>query len=115
MIDLGEAIYLTPNLGWLGYIVGGFLFGVGMTLASGCGQRTLVRVGGGNLKSLVVLLLLGLTAYMTMRGLPALFRVEVVEATNFNLPPQFRQHPGRRGDRAHHSRWLVRDRRRRLR
>ena len=85
MIDLGEAIYLTPNLGWLGYIVGGFLFGVGMTLASGCGQRTLVRVGGGNLKSLVVLLLLGLTAYMTMRGLLALFRVEVIEATNFNL------------------------------
>jgi uncharacterized membrane protein YedE/YeeE len=85
MIDLGEAIYLTPNFGWLGYIVGGFIFGVGMTLASGCGQRTLVRVGGGNLKSLVVLLLLGMTAYMTMRGLLALFRVEVIEAANFNL------------------------------
>ena len=85
MIDLGEAIYLTPNFGWLGHIVGGFLFGVGMTLASGCGQRTLVRVGGGNLKSLVVLLLLGLTAYMTMRGLLALLRVEVFDATNFDL------------------------------
>jgi uncharacterized membrane protein YedE/YeeE len=85
MIDLGEAIYLTPNFGWLGYIVGGFLFGVGMTLASGCGQRTLVRVGGGNLKSLVVLLLLGMTAYMTMRGLFALVRVEVIEVTTFNL------------------------------
>ena len=65
MIDLSQAIYLTTNFGWLGYILGGFLFGVGMTLASGCGQRTLVRVGGGNLKSLVVLLFLGLTAYMT--------------------------------------------------
>lgn len=85
MIDLGESIYLTANFGWLGHIVGGFVFGVGMTLASGCGQRTLVRVGGGNLKSLVVALLLGITAYMTMRGLLALVRVDVFEPTNINL------------------------------
>ena len=50
IIDVSEAIYLTPNFGWLGYLLGGFVFGIGMTLASGCGQRTLVRVGGGNLK-----------------------------------------------------------------
>ena len=85
VIDLGEAVYLTQNFGWLGYIMGGFLFGIGMTLASGCGQRTLVRVGGGNLKSLVVLLILGLTAYMTMRGLLAILRVNAVELTNINL------------------------------
>ena len=85
VVDLGQAMYLTPNFSWLGYITGGLLFGIGMTLASGCGQRTLVRVGGGNLKSLVVMLLLGLTAYMTMRGLLALVRVNVVEVTNLNL------------------------------
>ena len=85
LVDIGQAIYLTPNFGWLGYILGGFLFGVGMTLASGCGQRTLVRLGGGNLKSLFVMLLLGLTAYMTMRGLFALVRVNVIEITNVQL------------------------------
>ena len=85
VIDVSEAIYLTPNFGWLGYLLGGFLFGVGMTLASGCGQRTLVRFGGGNLKSLVVLILLGLTAYMTMRGVLALVRVNVIEVTNIDL------------------------------
>jgi len=85
LIDLGDAIYLTPNFGWLGYLLGGFLFGIGMTLASGCGQRTLVRVGGGNLKSLVAMLFLGLTAYMTMRGLLALVRVNVIEVTNVSL------------------------------
>ncbi len=85
IIDVGESIYLTPNLGWLGHLLGGFLFGVGMTLASGCGQRTLVRVGGGNLKSLVVMILLGLTAYMTMRGLLALVRVNAIEVTNIDL------------------------------
>jgi len=84
-IDLNQAIYLTTNFGWLGYLLGGFLFGIGMTLASGCGQRTLVRVGGGNLKSLVVMLFLGLTAYMTLRGLLALVRINVIETTNIKL------------------------------
>lgn len=85
MININDAFYLTTNFGWLGYVLGGFLFGIGMTLASGCGQRTLVRVGAGNLKSLVVILILGLSAYMTMRGLLALFRVNVIDASNINL------------------------------
>ncbi len=85
VINIDDAFYLTPNFGWLGYLLGGFLFGIGMTLASGCGQRTLARVGSGNLKSLVVLMILGLTAYMTMRGLLALFRVNVIEVSNINL------------------------------
>ena len=85
VVNINDAFYLTPNFGWLGYLLGGFLFGIGMTLASGCGQRTLARVGGGNLKSLVVLMILGLTAYMTMRGLLALFRVNVIEVSNINL------------------------------
>jgi uncharacterized membrane protein YedE/YeeE len=84
-IELNQAIYLTPNLGWLGYLLGGALFGIGMTLASGCGQRTLVRVGGGNLKSLVVMLFLGLTAYMTMRGLLALVRVNLIDVSSVDL------------------------------
>ena len=85
IIDIGEAIYLTPNFGWLGNLLGGFLFGVGMTLASGCANRTLVRLGGGNLKSLVVMIMLGLTAYMTMRGVLALVRVNAIEVTNIDL------------------------------
>lgn len=83
--DLGQSIYLTPNFGWLGHLLGGLLFGIGMTMGSGCGQRTLVRVGGGNLKSLVVMLMLGITAYMTLRGLLALLRVNVIELANVDL------------------------------
>jgi uncharacterized membrane protein YedE/YeeE len=85
LVDVDQAIYRTPNFGWLGHILGGFLFGVGMTLASGCGQRTLVRFGGGNLKSLVVALLLGISAYATMRGLLALVRVNAIEVSNVDL------------------------------
>lgn len=84
-VDLGKSIYLAPNFGWMGHVLGGFLFGVGMTLGGGCGQRTLVRVGGGNLKSFVVMLLLGITAYMTLGGLLALVRIKAIEVTNIDL------------------------------
>ncbi len=47
--------YRTANFAWLRYVLGGLLFGIGMTLGSGCGNKTFVRIGGGNLKSLVLL------------------------------------------------------------
>lgn len=47
--------YRTANFAWLRYLLGGLMFGIGMTLGSGCGNRTFVRIGGGNLKSLVLL------------------------------------------------------------
>ena len=50
-----------------------------MTLGSGCGSKTLIRVGAGNLKSLVVYVFLGIAAYMTLRGLFGAFRVGVLE------------------------------------
>ncbi len=84
MVDLGESIYLTSNFGWLGAILGGVLFGYGMTMAGGCGNKTLVRIGGGNLKSIVVAMVMGIFAYMTLRGLIGLARVEL-EKTNVDL------------------------------
>ena len=58
--------YRTANFAWIRYLVGGLMFGVGMTLASGCGNRTLVRIGGGNLKSLVVLAIFATCAYLML-------------------------------------------------
>lgn len=58
--------YRTPNFAWLRYLLGGLMFGIGMTLASGCGNKTLVRIGGGNLKSLVVLAIASLCAYLML-------------------------------------------------
>lgn len=60
----GKPPYLTPVFVWPRYILGGILFGIGMTLASGCGNKTLVRIGGGNLKSVVVFLVMGAAAYL---------------------------------------------------
>jgi uncharacterized membrane protein YedE/YeeE len=78
-IDTANTIYTAPRFTWLAYLVGGACFGFGMVLAGGCGSRTLVRIGGGNLKSLVVFLVLGLSAFITLRGAFALFRVGVIE------------------------------------
>ena len=86
VVDLSKSIYPGPNFTWLSYIVGGFLFGVGMTLGSGCGSKTLIRVGAGNLKSLVVYIFLGIAAYMTLRGLFGAFRVGVLEKATLTLP-----------------------------
>jgi uncharacterized membrane protein YedE/YeeE len=84
-IDLSKSIYPGPNFLWLSHIVGGFLFGVGMTLGSGCGSKTLIRIGGGNLKSLVVFIVAGIVAYMTLRGLFGAFRVGVLERAAVTL------------------------------
>ena len=85
-IDLGKSIYRTPTFTWLSYLLGGACFGVGMVLASGCGSKTLIRIGGGNLKSLVVFLTLGVVAYMTMRGVFGVFRVNVLEKAAITFP-----------------------------
>ena len=79
LVDFSKSIYPGPNFTWLSYLVGGFLFGAGMTLGSGCGSKTLIRIGGGNLKSLVVFVFLGIAAYMTLRGLFGAFRAGVLE------------------------------------
>jgi len=84
-IDVAKTIYTTPNLTWLSYIVGGFLFGVGMTLGSGCGSKTLIRLGGGNLKSFVVFLMLALSAYMTLKGVLGMFRVAAIDPVAVGL------------------------------
>jgi hypothetical protein len=86
LIDLSKSIYPGPNFTWLSYILGGFLFGVGMTLGSGCGSKTLIRVGAGNLKSLIVYVFLGISAYMTLRGVLGAFRVGVLEKAAVTLP-----------------------------
>ena len=88
LVDIDASVYRSSNLYVLSYILGGIIFGIGMTLAAGCGQRNLVRVGAGNLKALVVLLVLGITAYMTMRGILAIVRLEYIYAVNVDLTNQ---------------------------
>jgi uncharacterized membrane protein YedE/YeeE len=85
LIDPAKTIYTTPQVRWLSCLAGGFLFGFGMTLASGCGSKTLIRAGAGNLKSLIVMLVLGISAYMTLKGLFAVWRVNGLDPWRFDV------------------------------
>jgi len=85
-VKAGDSIYATPRLIVLSHAVGGLMFGFGMVLASGCGSKTLVRMGGGNLKSLVVFVVLGVAAFATLKGLTAVWRVATVDRVAATLP-----------------------------
>ena len=86
LLEVSKSIYTSSKLLWLSHLVGGLSFGIGMTLASGCGSKTLIRIGGGNLKSLVVFAFLGISAYMTLRGLFAVWRVRFLDTVATDLP-----------------------------
>ena len=80
LIDPTKTLYVSNRFLWLSALVGGLLFGFGMVLASGCGSKTLVRLGGGNLKSLVVFIVMGLAAFATLKGITAVLRVNTVDS-----------------------------------
>src|SRR5882757_2959509 len=71
VVDLGKSIYLQPSFSAPLMFFGGLLFGYGMVLSNGCGSRPLVLLGGGNLRSFVVVIVLGIAAEMTLKGLIA--------------------------------------------
>jgi uncharacterized membrane protein YedE/YeeE len=85
-VQAGQSVYAAPRVIWLSNLVGGLLFGFGMVLASGCGSKTLIRIGGGSLKSLVVFFVLAVASYATLRGITAVARVATVDAVSFTLP-----------------------------
>ena len=89
LLDLSKTIYTGGSFPILIFIVGGLTFGVGMTIASGCGNKTLVRIGGGNLKSLVVFVFMGFAAIATLKGIFGAFRVNFLSpaALTMQLEP----------------------------
>ena len=79
LIDPAKTLYASGRLIWLSAVVGGLLFGFGMVLASGCGSKTLIRIGGGNLKAVVVFVVMGVAAFATLKGITAVLRVATVD------------------------------------
>jgi uncharacterized membrane protein YedE/YeeE len=84
-VDTRLSVYANTRLPVLSIILGGLMFGAGMVLASGCTSKTLIRLGSGNLKSLVVVLVLGLSAYMTLRGIFAVWRVATIDRVTIDF------------------------------
>ena len=86
--------YRTTGFAWLRYIVGGVLFGIGMTLGSGCGNKTLIRLGGGNLKSILVLVAGMIAAYLMLwtelyaRAFEGWVAATTIDLKRFGMPSQ---------------------------
>ena len=81
LVDLGKSIYLQPSFSAPLMFFGGLLFGYGMVLSNGCGSRALVLLGRGNLRSFVVVIVLGIVAMMTLKGLIAPARIAMAQAS----------------------------------
>ena len=81
-VDLTKSVYLQPSFSVPLMFAGGLLFGYGMVLANGCGSRALVLLGRGNLRSLVVVIVLGISAQMTLRGLIAPGRIALLQISS---------------------------------
>jgi uncharacterized protein len=84
-------MYLGSSVNWVGNLVGGALFGFGMVFGGGCATRNLARVGGGDLKALVTLLVLGISAYTAMTGVLAPLRAGLEQMTALPLPSGINQ------------------------
>lgn len=87
-LDLSKAVVLPTTLFWGGALLGGAMFGVGMTLTGGCGTRLLVLSAGGNLRSVVSFLIFALVAYATIRGVLAPARAQLSNVTTIVLAKQ---------------------------
>ena len=80
-LDPRQTIYHLAPFSPIASILGGLLFGYGMSIAGNCGFGALARFGGGDLRSFVIVLVMGISAYVMLSGPLAPLRVSFVEAT----------------------------------
>jgi uncharacterized membrane protein YedE/YeeE len=79
LADIRASFYLSPQFAWTGAIIGGFMFGIGMALVGTCGFGAVLRLGGGSLRALVVLTVIGLSALAAQRGIVGVLRTPIVD------------------------------------
>lgn len=85
LVDLSDSFYLTSPLPIAGTIIGGLMFGLGMALVGTCGFGAIVRMGGGNMRALVVLTGIALAAIAAQRGVTAHFRQWFIDPISVDL------------------------------
>lgn len=83
--DIARSMYLPATLPLGGAVVGGLMFGFGMVFGGGCATRNLVRFGAGDMRSLVVLIVMGLFAYMSIGGILGPWRVALLDPLSVDL------------------------------
>ncbi len=68
LLHAEESYYLSIRWMPLASIVGGLMFGYGMALSGNCGYGAIARLGGGDLRSFVIVLVMGISTYVTLYG-----------------------------------------------
>ncbi|MGB7432819.1 MAG: YeeE/YedE family protein [Ahrensia sp.] len=91
-LDLTQTLYLGRGWNPLASIIGGLMFGYGMALAGNCGYGALARVGGGDLRSLLIVLIMGVFAYMALGGPLSSLRLAIFDAPDQNIQSQSYAH-----------------------
>lgn len=79
LVSLEDSFVLTTPFAPLGLVVGGVVFGFGMALTGTCPFGVLARVGGGDLRSVIVLLVIAVAGYATMVGILSPLRIAIFE------------------------------------
>ncbi len=88
-VDITRSIYVSSPFTWLSYVVGGFIFGVGIVYAGGCASRILVRSSEGNLGGLVSVLAFIFSSGATLWGITAHLRVDVFNSVTAEMQTQY--------------------------
>jgi uncharacterized membrane protein YedE/YeeE len=83
-----NSIYFANAWNPLANIAGGLLFGYGMALAGNCGYGALARLGGGDLRSFVIVLVMGISAYISLGGPLAGLRLTLFAEQSVTTPHQ---------------------------
>ncbi|SLN50613.1 putative inner membrane protein [Roseovarius litorisediminis] len=87
-LDLTQTVYYLTPWSPLASIIGGLLFGYGMSLSGNCGFGALARFGGGDLRSFVIVIVMGIAAYVMLSGPLAALRVRFTDMTTFDTITQ---------------------------
>jgi uncharacterized membrane protein YedE/YeeE len=86
VFDPSQSTYVPARVAVLSAVIGSVLFGIGMAFVGTCAFGSLVRLGGGDLRSLISMLLFGVVAYATLRGVLSLLRVDLLERVAVAMP-----------------------------
>jgi uncharacterized protein len=73
-LDLSRSLYTGGQVHVLGAMLGGAIFGLGMTLVGTCSFGLIVRAGGGDLRAVVSALVVGIFAFAMTAGALASLR-----------------------------------------
>jgi len=88
-LDISSTPYHLLKWNPIASIIGGLFFGYGMGLAGNCGFGALARVGGGDLRSLVAVIVMAISSYFILSGPLASLRVSIFPTIPANNTQDF--------------------------